>query len=58
RYLCDPHTAVAARVFRRYRRETGSRAPGVVVSTASPYKFAPDVLSALKGGAPQNEDAF
>ncbi len=58
RYLCDPHTAVAARVYRRYRRESGSGAPGVVVSTASPYKFAPDVLSALKSGEERPEDVF
>lgn len=49
-YLCDPHTAVAARVYEEYRRDTGdAQTPGVVVSTASPYKFAPDVLEALEG---------
>ena len=44
-------------VCRRYRAETGDSAPAVVVSTASPYKFAPDVLSALTGGGAA-EDAF
>ena len=47
RYLCDPHTAVASRVCRDYLRRTGDSIPTVVVSTASPYKFAPDVLSAV-----------
>lgn len=46
-YLCDPHTGVAARVYEGYRRETGDDAPAVIVSTASPYKFAPEVLRAL-----------
>ena len=55
-YLCDPHTAVAARVCEDYRRATGDTAPAVVVSTASPYKFAPDVLRAL--GAPAAGGGF
>lgn len=58
-YLCDPHTAVAARACRRYRAETGdSGTHTVVVSTASPYKFAPDVLDALEGGDRADRDAF
>lgn len=58
-YLCDPHTAVAARVCRRYRAETGDNGTHtVVVSTASPYKFAPDVLEALEGGDRAERDAF
>ncbi len=47
RYLFDPHTAVAAKVYGDYRRESGDDAPTVVVSTASPFKFAEDVLGAL-----------
>ncbi len=52
-YLLDPHTAVAAKVYGDYRRESGDDTPAVVVSTASPFKFAEDVLGALapdKGG--------
>ena len=49
-YLMDPHTAVAGHVLREYRRKTGDDTPSVIVSTASPYKFAADVLSALTGG--------
>ena len=49
RYLFDPHTAVAGHVLREYRKSTGDDTPTVIVSTASPYKFAADVLSALTG---------
>lgn len=46
-YLCDTHTAVAVRVYRDYCRQTGDRTPTVIASTASPFKFAGSVLSAL-----------
>ena len=58
-YLMDTHTAVASHVLREYRRRTGDATPTVIVSTASPYKFAGDVLSALRDeGAPRETDAF
>jgi len=56
--VMDPHTAVASRVLREYRAATGDDTPAVIVSTASPYKFAADVLCALKGEAPASPDAF
>ncbi len=46
-YLIDTHTAVAARVLDAYRAETGDETPAVIVSTASPFKFAADVCGAL-----------
>jgi threonine synthase len=46
-YLCDTHTAVALAVSEAYRKETGDNTLTVIASTASPYKFAPAVLSAL-----------
>ena len=46
-YLMDPHTAVAYAVSRAYRESTGDNRPMVVLATASPYKFATDVLRAL-----------
>jgi threonine synthase len=49
RYLLDPHTAVGGHVLREYRKATGDDTPTVLVATASPYKFAADVLSALTG---------
>ena len=58
-YLMDTHTAVASRVLREYREKTGDDTVAVIVSTASPYKFAQDVLSAVKGkAAVEGLDAF
>ncbi len=50
-YLIDTHTAVASKVLGDYRARTGDGRFAVVVSTASPFKFAADVLSALGGEA-------
>ena len=55
-YLLDPHTAVAACVARDYREETCDSTPMLIVSTASPYKFAGDVADALD--LPAGDDAF
>ncbi len=55
-YLMDTHTAVAYKVLSTQREECGSVNPAVVVSTASPYKFAVDVLDAL--GAKSGDDAL
>ena len=58
-YLMDTHTAVASHVLREYREKTGDQTLTVIVSTASPYKFAADVLTALKGKeAVSGLDAF
>jgi threonine synthase len=46
-YLMDTHTAVAYKVLRDYRQASGDMTASVVVSTASPFKFAEDVLDAL-----------
>lgn len=48
-YVMDPHTAVGSCVLRRYRDQTRDQTPAVLVSTASPYKFAPDVAASLLG---------
>ncbi len=56
-YLCDPHTAVAARAAREYRRDCAPDAPTVILSTASPYKFPAAVLAAIGGGAAEDEFA-
>ena len=52
-YLCDTHTAVAFRVAENCR----SAAPMVVLSTASPFKFPRDVLSALGEDVPESDFA-
>ncbi|MBR1858672.1 MAG: threonine synthase [Selenomonadaceae bacterium] len=46
-YLVDTHTAVAITVANKYYQNTGDKNPMIVASTASAYKFAPAVLSAL-----------
>ncbi len=48
-YLMDTHTAVASQVLGQYRKETGDNTLTVLVSTASPYKFAEAVLAAVEG---------
>ncbi len=52
-YVIDPHTAVAASVYRKYRDETGDRTKTVLASTASPFKFAKSVLFSID--RPQDE---
>lgn len=53
-YLMDTHTAVAYKVYEDYRRETGDAAPALIASTASAYKFADSVASAIGLGKEQN----
>ncbi len=54
-YLCDTHTAVAVNVYNGYVEKTGDNTPTVIASTASPYKFAKSVLSALSDNAESDE---
>ncbi|MBQ8971808.1 MAG: threonine synthase [Clostridia bacterium] len=53
-YLLDPHTAVAWNALEQYRAETDDDTCAVVLSTASPYKFSRDVLSALNMETPES----
>ena len=46
-YLCDTHTAVAMHCAEQYLLTSTSDRPVLVASTASPYKFATDVLAAI-----------
>jgi threonine synthase len=55
-YLMDTHTAVAYKVYEDYREKTGDETPALIASTASPYKFAGSVTSAI--GMPEAEDEF
>ena len=52
-YVIDPHTAVASKVVRSYRKETGDQTKTVIASTASPFKFTRSVMKAL--GEEKNE---
>ena len=54
-YLFDPHTAVAGHVLREYRKATNDQTPTVIAATASPYKFAADVLQSLTGNEPEGD---
>ena len=55
-YVVDPHTAVALSVYDNYMMITNDQTPVVVLSTASPYKFAQDVYEAI--GESRVEDPF
>ena len=45
--LIDPHTAVAVHACHAYKQESNDTTPCIVLSTASAYKFAKDVYTAL-----------
>ncbi len=53
-YLMDTHTAVAYQVYEDYKKETGDETPAVIAATASAYKFADSVASAI-GLGPQKD---
>lgn len=53
--LIDTHTAVAVSAARRYMNDYEATSPMLIVSTASAYKFASDVLSSLSGEKPADE---
>lgn len=56
-YVIDPHTAVAACVYKKYKADTKDEAKTVIASTASPYKFTRSVMEAI-GEACENQDDF
>ena len=56
-YLCDTHTAVAVNVYNQYEKVTGDKRPVLIASTASPYKFAKSVLSAVSDKTADDEFA-
>lgn len=53
--LIDTHTAVAVSAADRFMSDNKTAEPMLVVSTASPYKFARDVLVSLGGEAPDDD---
>lgn len=46
-YVIDTHTAVAAVVCDKYKKETGDSNKTVIASTASPFKFTRSVMNAI-----------
>ena len=55
-YALDPHTAVGLSALQQYRAETAASNVSVVLSTASPFKFAGSMLRCLQQPVP--EDGF
>lgn len=46
-YVIDTHTAVAASVYKKYKKETNDKTKTLISSTASPYKFTRSVMCAI-----------
>lgn len=46
-YIIDTHTAVAADVYRKYRKATDDTTKAIIASTASPFKFTRSVMNAI-----------
>ena len=57
-YVIDTHTAVAASVYDKYRKETGDETKTIIASTASPYKFTRSVMEAIDRGKYAAMDDF
>jgi len=55
KYLIDTHTAVAYAVYLNYRKNTDDNTKTLIVSTASPYKFAGNVAGAIGVHAGKDE---
>lgn len=49
-YIIDTHTAVASHVYHEYKKNSGDKTKTVIASTASPYKFARSVMTAIDSG--------
>ena len=52
----DTHTAVAASVCEKYKKDSGDNRKTVIASTASPYKFARSVMTSIDGVYDQLEE--
>lgn len=55
-YVIDTHTAVAAGVYEKYKKDTGDTKVTVIASTASPFKFARSVMGAIDASYDSMED--
>jgi len=53
-YICDPHTAVAVKAALDFVKDENTGFKNIVASTASPYKFAADVLKSLGKDIPSD----
>lgn len=48
-YVLDTHTAVASAVYRKYVTDTKDETVTLIASTASPFKFTRNVMTAIDG---------
>ncbi|SFL15949.1 threonine synthase [Lachnospiraceae bacterium KH1T2] len=55
-YVIDTHTAVAGSAYDQYAKETSDETPTVIASTASPFKFARSVMTAIDKGYDAKDD--
>ena len=46
-YVIDTHTAVAAKVYKKYKEATKDETKSVIASTASPFKFTRSVMNSI-----------
>jgi threonine synthase len=49
-YLIDTHTAVAYKVYEKYKNKTGDNSVTIIASTASPFKFPKSINEVLNIG--------
>ncbi|MCQ2467583.1 MAG: threonine synthase [Clostridia bacterium] len=52
--VIDTHTAVGFNIYNRYHQRSKDETKTVFASTASPFKFAPAVMDAIKGAGYSN----
>lgn len=57
-YVFDPHTAVGMKVYEDYCSSSQDTTFTIIASTASPFKFAPNVLIALEGTQNKQRDEW
>ncbi|MCR4744997.1 MAG: threonine synthase [Lachnospiraceae bacterium] len=55
-YIIDTHTAVAGSAYDQYLKDTGDETVTVIASTASPFKFAKSVMSAVDSKYADTDD--
>ena len=57
-YLLDTHTACAYKVYKDYIKATGDTSYTVILSTASPFKFAEDVYKSIFSTDADDEQTY
>ncbi len=55
-YVIDTHTAVASFVYEQYRNASNDDTKTIIASTASPFKFARNVMAAIEDGKLSDND--